>query len=295
MVHEAVRLARNPPIQKKEQSMKVAFFSLPVLAILLLGGCSSLATPTASVVGVHFTDLSIQSVTMAFDVEIGNPYSVPLPLSNLDYGLTTNSAKFLSGDAKLQGTVPANDKKVVQVPVKITFAELLKAAQGVRLGSVVPYSAELGLSVDAPIVGKLRVPLKKEGQLPIPTTPDIEVAEVKWGDLSLSQATGTIKLNVVNRNQFAMDLSKMSYAFSLGDVEVAKSSLAKPVSFAAGGGAGTIEIPLSVSAQQAGLGVLRMLTGSGASYKFAGSADLNTPFGPISVPLDKSGNCSFKR
>ncbi len=275
--------------------MKVAYVSLPLLAVLLLGGCSGMATPTADVVGVHFTDLSIQSVTMVFDVEVGNPYSVPLPLSNLDYSLTTNNAKFLTGQAKLQGTVPAHDKQVAKLPVKITFAELMRAAKDVRLGSVVPYNAELGLSVDAPLVGNLRVPLKKEGQLPIPTTPDIEVAEIKWGDVSLSQATGTIRLNMINRNQFAMDLAKMVYTFSLGDVEVARSSLAKPVSFAPNGGAGTIEIPLSISAQQAGLGVLRMLTGSGSSYKFAGSADLATPFGPLSVPLDKVGNCSFRR
>jgi LEA14-like dessication related protein len=113
-------------------------------------------------------------------------------------------------------------------------------------------------------------------------------------NVTLSEASGTIKLNMVNRNQFPVDLSKMTYSFSLGGTEVAKTSLAKAVKMDPDGGA-TLEIPVSISAQQAGLGLIRMLSGSGSAYKFSGSADIDTPFGPMTVPLDKAGNCPFKR
>jgi hypothetical protein len=47
--------------------------------------------------------------------------------------------------------------------------EMLKALKGVRPGSKIPYGAELGLSVDTPALGLIRLPLKKEGELVLPT------------------------------------------------------------------------------------------------------------------------------
>ena len=265
-------------------------------ALLLASGTAGCGSrPTARVVGVSFRDIGLKSLTLLFDVEVENRYSVPLPLVNLDYSLASRGESFLSGDADIQGEVPANGTKTVPLPAKVTFLELLKAVKGVRLGSVVPYEADLGLSVKAPLLGRLRLPLKKEGQMPVPTVPDVDVAEIKWDKLTLQEASGTIKLQLVNRNQFPMDLSRIAYSLSLGDVEVARSSLARGVSFAADGGAGDLEIPISLSAQQAGFGLLRMLTGSGSAYRFSGTIDVGTPFGPMSVPVEKVGKTLFRR
>ncbi len=278
--------------------MQTSVVGRMVLCLLVAGalaGCSSLQTPTARVAGVHFTDLCLQSVTVVFDVEIENPYSVDLPLANVDYSLASRESEFLSGKADIQGAVPANGKKTVAIPAHVVFLELVKAVKDIRPGSVISYKAEMGLSVRAPILGDMRLPLKKEGQLPVPTVPDLEVSEVKWEKLALDQATGHIRLKMVNRNSFAFDLSKMSYAFSLADVEVARSSIARSVAFKADGGEGAIDIPVSISAQQVGFAALRMLAGSGASYRCKGEIEVGTPFGPMLIPLDKAGNCVFKR
>ena len=54
-----------------------------------LGGCAALDAlnlqkPTARVAGVRLQDIDLSAVTMLFDVELENPYSVPLPLTNLE-------------------------------------------------------------------------------------------------------------------------------------------------------------------------------------------------------------------
>ncbi len=269
---------------------------LSTMALLtMVGGCGSFARPTADIVNVSFQDLSLESITIVFDVDVKNPYSQPLPLANLDYSLASRGSMFMSGKADVQGTVPANGAKTIPLPAKVTFKELFSLLKDVRLGSVVPYNAEMGLSVDAPIVGKMRLPIKKDGQLPIPTVPDVEVREIKWDKLGLDQASGRIRLSMVNRNQFPVDLSKLRYALSLGDVEVANSSLAKAVAFGANDGQGEIELPINISPQQAGFGLFRMLSGSGSSYKFNGTMDVGTPFGPMSMPVQKAGNALFKR
>ena len=275
---------------------------LVVMGLVVAGltGCASLedalafGKPSASILGVSFKDVGLEAATLLFNVNVENPYSVPLPLVNVDYGLASGATPFLSGKADLQGAVPAQGSKTVSVPATVKYAELLKVLEGVRPGAVVPYEAELGLSVKPPVAGPLRLPLKKQGQLPVPTVPEVSVQEVKWDKLSLNEAGGRFRLNMVNRNQFPVEMSKFTYALSLGDVEVANSSLARSVAFTSGG-AGTLDIPISVSPKQMGLGLFRLLTGKQGGYALKGTLDVKTPFGPMSLPIDKIGNTVFRK
>jgi len=160
---------------------------------------------------------------------------------------------------------------------------------------VIPYRADLGLSVDAPGVGPLRLPLRKEGKLPVPSAPDVEVTEIKWDKLTLDSAAGRVRLRMVNRNQFPVELSKLTYALSLGGAEVARSAIASPVAFQAGGGAGAIEIPISLSPKKLGLAAFNILRGSRAGYQLGGTAGVTTPFGPMSLPIKKIGDTLLRR
>lgn len=277
-------------------------FGLCVVPLVLSGltGCASVGDllafqkPGASIAGVSIKDIGLKAATLLFEVDVQNPYGVPLPLVNVDYGLASGAKPFLSGKADLQGSVPARGTKTVSVPATVTFSELLGVLKDVRPGSVVPYQAELGLSVKPPLADAIRLPIRKEGQLPVPTVPEVSVEEVKWDKLSLNEAGGRFRLNLVNRNQFPIELSKFTYALSLGDVEVANSSLARAVAFDSGG-AGTLDIPISVSPKQMGLGLFRMLTGKKGGYALKGTLDVKTPFGPMSLPIDKVGHTAFRK
>jgi len=282
------------------QSKSCACCLVLAVAAAALSGCAELEgmlaqRPTASIAGARLADIGLQQSTLLFDVAVKNPYAVPLPLANLDYSLASRGQAFMTGKADLQGTVPAQGTKTLAVPVAVSYLEMLKVLKDIRPGAVVPYAAELGLSVNVPGAGPLRLPLKKEGEMPVPTAPEVQVTELKWDTLGLDKASGHAKLNVVNRNQFPVDLSKFAYGLSLGDVEVANSVIQKPTALAASGGAGTIEIPLSFSPAKAGLGLFRMLTGGEAGYKLKGTADLGTPFGAMSLPVEKLGKALSRR
>ena len=125
--------------------------SLLLGCVLVLPGCAFLQsllgprpTPTVSVTGVRITDFSLTDLTLAFDVSINNPYSVPLPLVNIDYALASQAQPFLQGQAPLQGTIPAGQSKTVTLPAKVVYLELLKVLQAVRPGAIIPYHAALG-------------------------------------------------------------------------------------------------------------------------------------------------------
>ena len=129
----------------------------------------SLTKPTARMTGLKFQDIKLDSATLLFDVEVDNPYSAALPLLNLDYDLSSGGEPFLRGGADLQTTVPAKSKKTVSLPATINYLDMLKALKGIRPGSKIPYKADLGLSVDVPALGPMRLPLRKQGEVDLPT------------------------------------------------------------------------------------------------------------------------------
>jgi len=157
---------------------------VPVVLGIFVSGCETVQQlldtnkPTANLKGLGFDDVSLESATLVFNVEIDNPYPVALPLTNMDYGLSSGGSPFLSGSADIASTVPAESKKTVSLPAKINYMDMLKALKGIRPGTTIPYKADIGLSVDTPALGVLKLPLKKEGELALPRLSEIDAADI---------------------------------------------------------------------------------------------------------------------
>jgi LEA14-like dessication related protein len=147
---------------------------------IILSGCDTVQQallgakkPTASLQGVSFGDVSTSSATLLFDVQVDNPYSVDLPLLNMDYAVASGANKLFTGKADVQSAIPANGKKTISLPASISYLDLAKAFVGVKPGSSIPYNADLGLSFNTPVLGNIRLPLNKKGQLAVPNIPDL--------------------------------------------------------------------------------------------------------------------------
>lgn len=246
--------------------------------------------PTAKIVNVRLQDLSLSDVTLGFDVDVTNPYSVDLPLVNLDYALGSQGKSLLAGSLKNPGSIPARGTKRIAVPARLVFTDLLNTLQGVRPGKVIPYEARLDLSATAPVVGHVAIPLKHDGQLPVPAVPQVSVAEVKWQKLTLTDASAMVALDIGNTNEFALKLMSMSYALSLGGTTVADTRIDKALSLAASGGKGRLEIPISFKPVNMGMAVFNMLRGSDSTYRIVGNMNADTPFGAINLPYDSNGS-----
>ncbi len=122
--------------------------------------------PSASLKGISFGNISFKAATLLFNVDVQNPYAIALPLLDIDYNIVSEQNKLFSGQADLNTTIPAAQSKTIALPVQINYSDLIKVA---RLGSTIPYQANIGLSFNAPVIGKMRLPLSKTGNLKIPT------------------------------------------------------------------------------------------------------------------------------
>lgn len=165
--------------------MKVAKYiiSSSVFFAVLFGGCDAIQSalnlqkPKANLAGIKIENISLESANLLFDVEIENPYPAALPLVNIDYDMAGNAGKLFSGKANLEGTIPAGGKKLISLPVKIGYLDVVKAFKGVGPGSKIPYKADVGLSVNAPALGVIRLPLNKTGEINVPAIPRVSDIE----------------------------------------------------------------------------------------------------------------------
>ena len=285
-----------------KSSVQVAGYALFLgVGFLVASGCDLLQSlagpverPSARIDSVQLQALNVTSATLLFDVEVSNPYAVDLPLARLEYSIASRGKPFLAGRADAGGSVPAKSSRAIPVEARVAFPGLLKVLEGVKPGSVVPYAADLTLSLDVPGTGPLALLLRKEGELPVPAVPEVALEAVQWEGLSLEKATALMKLRVTNRNEFPLDLSKLSYGLTLGTARVAESSVEHAAAFAAGG-ENVIELRASFAPKDLGLAAFRVLSGDGASYKVGGTMNFKTAFGPLDLPYERAGETVFRR
>ncbi|MFL6580593.1 MAG: LEA type 2 family protein [Burkholderiales bacterium] len=272
----------------------------PLLSFLL-GGCQSIQDiiggapkPSAHVIGSSIRGLSLENIVLLFDVEVENPYATNLPLADLRYSLASNGTHFAEGSMHPTGSIPARGKQIIQLPVTVQFASLVAALKGVKAGAVVPYRAEVKIGVDAPVLGRVDVPLSRSGELPVPSAPQVQLSSLAIGKLGLDQVTATAKLQIKNPNQFTLDFTKLGVQFALGGLDVASTKLPNPVKLPAGQ-ATIIEIPLSFSPRAAGVGIVNLLKANQIAYQVSGSIDANSRFGPLTLPFNHIGNTTVSR
>ncbi len=169
-----------------------------VFSLVLSAGCDTLQNvqqPTATLKGVELADISPESASLLFDMEISNPYSTDLPMVNVDYDVTSNGGELFAGKADIAGIVPANSTKIISLPVKIDYFDVADAFKGISPGSKISCQADVGLSVNSPALGIIRLPMNGIGQLAVPVIPernDIEKFVYTYSIDGLSVQTGDL-------------------------------------------------------------------------------------------------------
>ena len=281
--------------------LSLPFATALCIAAVVLNGCAIIegllspsSRPKAKVTGARIQDLSLTDLTLLFDVEITNPASSDLPLVALDYDIASDGSNVVSGRADLDGTIPATGSRTIQLPARVTFADVLNVAKGVKPGAVVPYQANLLLSVDVPSMGPLELPLRKDGEFPVPTVPTVELSSVRWESLTLDRAEAVLDLHVVNTNDFEIGLAQLDYSLILGGSRISEGIYREPSDLKPGDNK-QLSVGMSISPKSLGLAAFRTLSGSGGDYELAGNLACKTRFGPVDFKYEKAGETSFER
>ena len=160
---------------------KTCLVCLLGLLLVVSSGCSALQgslKPKAKLTNVHFDEFKGGALGLIFDVEIKNPYPVGVPLTGLAYSLSSDDKEFIAGSSEPDTVIPAGSEMEVALPVKVEYRQMWQALKGIRPGAVIPYNAELVLSMDTETFNTINLPLKKKGEIELPTISEAGLKKV---------------------------------------------------------------------------------------------------------------------
>ena len=179
-----------------------------IILLVFFAGCSSLQNtnnpqrPAASLKDVRIENASASSLNLLFDVEIQNPNRFALPMTGIDYSVTSKASCLFSGKEQINETIPAMSTKTVTLPVTTDNLDFEVAFEETSPGSKVPYKANAELSMITPAGSMINLQLNKTGELDVPYIPKADTIEqsiytysidglpVKTGDLICTTVGG---------------------------------------------------------------------------------------------------------
>jgi LEA14-like dessication related protein len=162
----------------------------------------------------------------------------------------------------------------------------------------VPYELTTGLTIDVPLLGKLRYPVTSSGTLPLPKLPRVSLQTLSLEKLSYSGATLALKVVVDNPNAFNVGLDKLRYDFKVNGkrwLSGQRSSLGN----IANNQSNVITLPITLNFFEMGSGLYGLLnSGEALDYSLSGKLDAsssNPLIGHFDMPIDTSGRISLAR
>lgn len=269
-----------------------------VAAIAVSAGlqCASLAKkifdpPQIGVDRVEIRNIALTGAELVVHVKINNPNSVGATLNRLEYTLDVDGERLVRGQKEDKTTIAANALSIVALPLSVSYAGMRSGIAGALTKKALPFSFTGKVVLDSP-VGDLSFDIAEKGEIPVPDRPRFEITKIALSELGVTSATLMLHIKVTNNHDFELDIRRFRYEFSLQDnlVSAADVTVERLV-----GQDKSMAVVLPVTLKLLGLkkGVVDMLRSGQLRYAMKFHLDLNTRFGPVTVPYEKDGLTSL--
>lgn len=272
--------------------------------LFILCGCSgiqqlrNIQPPQLSVQNVRMTGISFQAVDLAFRINIRNPNRLSVNLAGFDYQLQVEGQPFLQGEQQQAVKIAALGNSEVDVPVRVGFREFYETFQQLRGQDSSAYRFECGLLFDLPLLGKKRLPVSREGYLPLLRLPSVGVASLKIEKMGLTGADLLLNLEVENSNAARLFLNHLDYNLSVNGQSWAGGETHQSAEVAAHGRS-LLSIPLSLNFLQMGQTAVQLLAGKQSlNYQLSGNLNLDSSIPllkNVSLPINRQGVVELSR
>jgi len=141
-----------------------------LLALALVSGCRTVegltTKPEVQSVTVVVTGVDLRGMTLRLDVALKNPGEGELTIDGYEYAVQLEGQPFVSGQSHERVELRPRGTARVVVPVELVWADLQNTLARLTGRGAAAYTLALSLLIETP-VGTFRVPLKKDGCLPL--------------------------------------------------------------------------------------------------------------------------------
>jgi len=280
---------------------------LIVAFTLILSNCSELTQileqvnikkPAAEIAGISLQNLSLDKVDLLFDIKITNPNPVGINMAGFDYDLVLNDNSFLKGEDGSKIDVKANGNGSIKFPLTVNFKDLYNSYKDLKDADEILYTLNLGLNVNLPVLGNIRVPVSKSDKFPTIKIPNIKLKTIKMDKLSLTKADFNLQIEVDNPNKWNLNLNKMDYNLVVNDKNWAVGNLTEKLNVN-GKEKSVLEIPFSLNYLDVGASVFNMIRNNqNFEYKLTGNADVGSSIKFLQnfdFPFEKGGTIKLSK
>jgi len=273
--------------------MRFLPITVMVSAILMLiaSGCA-FHKPRVKLDRVQLRKIDFEGLTTDFHIKIDNPNPIGITFRKFDYQLDMKDIRVLSGDQRKDSTIRPKDASVLTVPATIKYTQIWDLIQAVRDKDEVPYTFAGGIDVATPI-GDLRIPFKKQGNMPVIRPPTVKLKRLKLESLDFSGADLRLDLKLKNPNRRSLGLKKLGWSLSLAGAEALTGSMNKEKKIA-GGAEAILDLPIHIDFIGSARALYRALTEDKIDYRMKGKIDFDTRFGRVPLPYDLSGEVRLR-
>ncbi len=252
---------------------------LLLVVLLTVSGCSTIRglagyeSPDVSYKDVSVEGISLESIDLMFHFEVDNPNRVGVKLEEYIYSLAINDSDFLSGTHTEKLEVESRSKATVSLPLTLSYKDLYESVSSVVRSDSFSYALDTEVSVDIPVYGNAKIPVRVEGDLPVLRMPEVAFSRFEVHDFSFSGVDVSLYLDVSNPNPLGMTLSDLNLGATVSGTELADINVGD-ISFESGENA---EVPVRFSFGLGDLGstVIDMLRGNRKlEYDIRGDGDV---------------------
>lgn len=275
-----------------------AFMTALLISCSALNELANIQKPKLSIDDVSVTRLSLSDIELTFDVQVENPNPMAVTFNDYAYDFKLNEQTFVSGNQSSQTEVAASSSSIIKVPVQFGYRELFNTFQSLRERDETNYSLLINTWVQVPILGRLELPLRKDGTFPVVKVPKISLENLSLKSLSLTKADLVVDLNIQNPNGFDLNVSDLDYQLDLNGVSPISGTIDRSLELTQNS-ASTIQLPVSLNLLDLGSAVRDILINrENISFSFSGSSTVGSSlpiFEPSSFNFEREGTLNILR
>jgi LEA14-like dessication related protein len=284
--------------------IKISFLLITVFSInqcaemINILNQANIQKPVVNLSDVKMTGLSFDSVDLLFHIDIDNPNNVGIKLAGFDYDLQIEDNSFISGKQDNGLAIKANGSEIIKLPLTLKFKDIYNTFSIVKDLDSVQYKLNSGLSFNLPVLGDIRIPVTKSGNIPTLKLPSINFKKLKMDQIKLTGADLTLQINIDNHNAFAFILKNIDYKLNVAGTQWIDGKMNQSMNISAKQ-ENIINIPISLNFLSMGQSVYNIVNGNQSlNYSLKGNADMGSSLpllGDFNIPFNQTGNTNIDK
>ena len=262
--------------------------------------------PVLSLVQARIANIDFSGVELAWEINVENPNSFPIPIPNLNVDYSVNGVPVeIRTSIDGAGSIAAGAAGLALITVSVAYADIFSAVgTSLRPGDAV---SNLSLGIDPtelgfPLLaatdsGLIRNLLDISGTLPILQLPVISFQGISRRSLGLNRFEFDVIWEVVNNNSFGFGIFEFNCEVMVNNILWTQGRIENPPRIAANGRT-LIPINVVITTPAVVQGLLPILSGGGnVNYTAIGNMSFLPDFpdlGNLNIPLDFSGSTRIR-